>query len=215
VDRGCQDGLSEGSKGGGRVTEGLHRRVPDGYPFRPSCSAMPDPTTFILTVLGPDRPGLVEKLARAAAENGGNWVESRMCRLGGHFAGIVRIEAEAPAAAALEKALAAVAGEGLRIDLVRAKPDPGPTSGRAAEIVVVCQDRPGIVREIAAAFAARNVNVEELRSGCESAPMSGERLFHAFFRVQVPSGVPLSELRRELVRIGDDLVADITFEPRE
>jgi glycine cleavage system regulatory protein len=176
---------------------------------------MPEPTTFILTVLGPDRPGLVEKLARAAAANGGNWVESRMCRLGGHFAGIVRIETTAGEAPTLERALSALASDGLRIDLVRERGAAPSPAGREAEISVVGQDRPGIVREIAMALAARAVNVEELSSDCESAPMSGERLFRARFRVQIPAGVQIPALRRELARIGDDLVADISFEPRD
>src|SRR5271154_4632408 len=47
---------------------------------------------LVMTVIAPDRTGLVESIARAVAENGGNWLESRMCRLGGEFAGILRVE---------------------------------------------------------------------------------------------------------------------------
>ncbi|HTO02243.1 MAG TPA: ACT domain-containing protein, partial [Opitutus sp.] len=35
-----------------------------------------------MTVIGPDRPGLVQLLAGRIADHGGNWLESRMCRLG-------------------------------------------------------------------------------------------------------------------------------------
>jgi len=34
----------------------------------------------------------VSSLADTVARHGGNWLESRMCRLGGQFAGIVRID---------------------------------------------------------------------------------------------------------------------------
>ena len=47
---------------------------------------------LVMTIIGPDRTGLVESVARVVAEHGGNWLESRMCRLGGEFAGILRIE---------------------------------------------------------------------------------------------------------------------------
>ena len=47
---------------------------------------------LVLTLIGKDRPGLVEALAATVAEHGGNWVESRMCRLGGEFAGVLRVE---------------------------------------------------------------------------------------------------------------------------
>ena len=58
------------------------------------------------SAIGPDRTGLVES-RRAVAEHGGNWLESRMCRLGGEFAGILRVEIpaekKAPLLAALQK----------------------------------------------------------------------------------------------------------------
>ena len=47
---------------------------------------------LVITLVGPDRTGLVESVAQAVASHGGNWLESRMCRLGGEFAGILRIE---------------------------------------------------------------------------------------------------------------------------
>ena len=49
--------------------------------------------SLILTVVGPDRPGLVRAIAEAVAARGGSWLESRMARLAGQFAGIVLVEA--------------------------------------------------------------------------------------------------------------------------
>jgi glycine cleavage system regulatory protein len=48
--------------------------------------------SLVLTLIAADRTGLVESVARVVAECGGNWLESRMCKLGGEFAGILRIE---------------------------------------------------------------------------------------------------------------------------
>ncbi|MGI9430405.1 MAG: glycine cleavage system protein R, partial [Bythopirellula sp.] len=58
-------------------------------------------TSLVLTVLGQDRPGLVDAIAQAVADHGGNWVESRMAHLAGHFAGILRVEVDADQAEAL------------------------------------------------------------------------------------------------------------------
>ena len=52
----------------------------------------PAPTDVVLTLVGPDRPGLVEAVADAIAAQGGNWLESRMSHLAGRFAGILRVE---------------------------------------------------------------------------------------------------------------------------
>ena len=40
-------------------------------------------TDLVLTLIGPDRPGLVEAVAEVVAAHGGNWLESRMAHLAG------------------------------------------------------------------------------------------------------------------------------------
>lgn len=44
---------------------------------------------MVMTVIGKDRPGLVRSLSKVIEASGGNWEQSRMCRLGGQFAGIL------------------------------------------------------------------------------------------------------------------------------
>ena len=46
-------------------------------------------TQIVLTLIGPDRPGLVEALSDEIARVGGNWEQSRMARLADQFAGIL------------------------------------------------------------------------------------------------------------------------------
>jgi len=46
---------------------------------------------LVLTVIGDDRPGLVEALSHVVAEHHGNWSESRMAHLADKFAGIVTV----------------------------------------------------------------------------------------------------------------------------
>ena len=43
--------------------------------------------SMVMTLIGKDRPGLVESLSRTVEEHGGNWEESRMAHLAGQFAG--------------------------------------------------------------------------------------------------------------------------------
>ncbi len=49
-------------------------------------------STLVMTIIGADRPGLVDLVASCVADHKGNWLESRMCRLGGQFAGLARAE---------------------------------------------------------------------------------------------------------------------------
>jgi len=168
---------------------------------------------LVLTVIGADRPGLVEKVAQAVASHGGNWLESRMCRLGGQFAGIVRILVPPDQRAALTSALEGLAAQGLEVavypDDRSAVLDVGPTLAR---LELVGQDRPGIVSQVAAALAARGVNVEDLATECSSAPMSGETLFKAQARLRLPDHCDLAALQQDLERIAADLLVEIRLE---
>ena len=51
-------------------------------------------TSLVLTVIGPDRPGIVEQLSDQVLAVGGNWEESRMTRLAGKFAGLLRVSVD-------------------------------------------------------------------------------------------------------------------------
>ena len=48
--------------------------------------------SLVVTVIGPDRPGIVNQLSDAARQFGANWAGSRMASLAGQFAGIVHFE---------------------------------------------------------------------------------------------------------------------------
>lgn len=169
---------------------------------------------LVLTVIGSDRPGLVELVSRIIAGHGGNWLESRMSRLGGEFAGIIRVEVPAAEEAALARELAGLSSEGLTV-VCRSSGAEQPASRRFAEIGLVGHDRPGIVRDISQALARAGANVEELTTSCESAPMSGEPLFKAAIKISLPDGCDVAGIRRELEEIAANLLVDISLEPLE
>lgn len=171
-------------------------------------------TALVLTVIGRDRPGLVERLATLVSAHGGNWLESRMSRLGGEFAGILRIAIPAEQEAALLSHLADLQSVGLTALARRDEPPAAPAvPAQLVTLELVGQDRPGIVRQISAVLAARGANVEELVTECLSAPMTGEPLFKAQARLALPSGNNLGPLRTELEAIAADLLVDLTLAP--
>src|ERR1700709_662631 len=112
--------------------------------------------SLILTVVGPDRPGLLRALSETVGARGGSWLESRMAMLAGQFAGIVLVEAPE----SLLDDLRALESQGLRI--VVQNGSPSVVAAAAAEprlaLEVVGNDRPGIVRDIAQILAGNGVN---------------------------------------------------------
>ena len=167
--------------------------------------------SIVITVIGADRPGLVELVAARVADHGGNWLESRMCRLGGEFAGILRIEIPADKKSALLAALQKLQANGLQILVRDDAKTGGNISGQQTKLEIVGSDRPGIVREITAALARAGVNVEEFSSEVVSAPMSGETLFKATARLLLPEHCDLAALKRDLEKIAADLLVDVSF----
>jgi glycine cleavage system regulatory protein len=153
----------------------------------------------------------VELIARIVAEHGGNWLESRMSRLGGEFAGIIRVGISADAEAALSAALSALASQGLTVVWRSSGPEPQVSKSFAA-LELVGLDRPGIVRDISRALARAGVNVEDLTTSCESAAMSGEPLFKANIKIGLPASCDVGAIRRELDEIATNLLVDITLD---
>src|SRR3954470_15457720 len=109
---------------------------------------------LVMTVIGKDRPGLVESVAGLVAEHGGNWLESRMSRLGGHFAGILRVEVPPERDNELKTALEGLTSLGLKVVVHPDQPKPEPQKARLSILEIVGQDRPGIVRQISNALAS-------------------------------------------------------------
>ena len=164
---------------------------------------------IVLTLIGPDRPGLVELVAQTVSSFDGNWLESRMSRLAGQFAGILLIEVDESRSDQLVRALGELESHGLRIDVERDAGAGGLGALRALSLALVGTDRPGIVREISQALARREVNVDELRTHRTVAPMSGESLFRATVKLRAPDGVSIAELRLDLEKISLDMMVDI------
>jgi glycine cleavage system regulatory protein len=168
-------------------------------------------TQLVLTVICDDRPGVVELLAHTINQHHGNWLESRMAHLAGKFAGILQVAVAESHLAELRTALNQLAEKGLKIVIEDAvtisKPD-----CREFSFSVVGNDRPGIVREIAQAFAARHINMGELETACSSMPWSGEPLFEATGVIEVPKSVDMNELYDYLDKIADELAVDIRLE---
>lgn len=166
--------------------------------------------SLVLTVIGKDRPGLVESVAAAIAEHGGSWVESRMSRLAGQFAGILRATVDGSRVDALLRSLSALNDEGLRITVERGSTESDDERSTVL-LELVGSDRPGIIATVSHVLAAQQVNVDELQTECDGAPWSGDTLFKATARLQVPKQLSLQALRESLEAIAGDLMVDITL----
>jgi len=169
-------------------------------------------TAMVFTFIGADKPGLVQKLAQTVGSHGGNWLESRMSELAGQFAGIVQVAVSDAQLPALRAALLALSGDELTVIVASDNRTGNGDDYRHLRLSIIGNDRPGIVREVASALAARHINVREMDTSITSAPMSGDPLFEAVAEIQVPKTLNLDELNEQLDAIADALTVEIDLE---
>jgi glycine cleavage system regulatory protein len=169
-------------------------------------------SSIVLTVVSDDHPGIVEALSQVLAEHGGNWAESNMMSLAGKFAGILLANLPAGRADAFMSDLAKLESDGLQIMAQRSGGSAAPQRMREFTLELVGQDHPGIVHDITQALARHKINVQELETRCESASMSGEKLFIANARLLIPDALPVDRIQDELESLANELMVDIKLE---
>jgi glycine cleavage system regulatory protein len=169
-------------------------------------------TSLVVTVIGNDRPGIVERLSEVVLAAEANWEESRMARLAGKFAGILRISVPAANADALALGLRALTSDGLTV-VVESSGDAPAETFRTVRLELVGNDHPGIIRDISKVLA--QMNIEELETGVSGAPMTGEQLFRARAALRLPAAVTTEWLRARLEALAADLMVDIALDEQE
>lgn len=170
-------------------------------------------SSFVMVVLSPDRPGLVERIASVVREHEGNWLESHLSTTAGFFGGILHISLPTEQVEPLKSALRALPVEGLEF-LIETSASSGPTpTGPTVEISLVGNDRPGIVSRISEAIARRGINVTEFETEYTSAPMAGNAIFRARASLVMPAETRFDDLKSDLETIANDLMVDLGFGP--
>ena len=175
-------------------------------------------TTYVLTAIGDDRPGLVSALSSVVDDHGGSWVDSSLALLGGKFAGIVLVELAEPSASGFLEELATLAEQvGLRVEATPAgKPaattTAGDGDGAPLRLHLLGQDRTGMVREVTSALASAHATIDELRTWTREAPEGGGLLFEAEALVRLTDQGSPDEVREALERIASELMVDVDLD---
>ena len=166
-------------------------------------------TSLVLTFIGRDRPGLVNAISHKVAAAGGSWLESRLARLAGEFAGILLVGVPEANVAAFSATLRDLEASGLRITVERSDAAGDRARERIVELSLLGQERPGIVRDVTQALTQLGVNIEEFSSGVEAAPFSGTEMFRATARLRIPDTLSSEDLRKTLERLAGEMMVDL------
>lgn len=165
---------------------------------------------LVLTVIGPDRPGLVSAISDTVTAGGGNWLDTRMQSLAGMFAGILLVAVPTDKAGALVAALKRLESRGLQL-IVETAADTTPHAGRRATLDLVGLDRPGIVRDLSRVLAEHHVSIVKLETEREAASFSGEPMFKARAALALPDDLDIDDLQSAIERLARELMVDLAL----
>jgi len=166
---------------------------------------------IVLTLTGPDRVGLVERVTGILLELGGNIAGSRMTRLGGEFAMLMLLSLPDGAVERVEPALASLRAEGYATTVVRTDQDGTRHAGWLPyEIEVAGADHEGIMHDIAAGLARSGITIETMETETAPAPDTGTPLFSMKARVLVPPHLGEADWTSTLAQAGEQANVDVT-----
>lgn len=152
----------------------------------------------------------MSRISNTVSENGGNWLESRMARLAGQFAGVVRVECNGDDVAKLTQCLTNLASEGIAVQIHGEGDLSDYPYTRCLKVDIYGNDRPGIVSQLTQAISHAGANIEELNSSIKSAAMSGHPIFHASGTICLPDSTDEATLIAAIEDLSDDLNVEVS-----
>lgn len=158
-----------------------------------------------ITVIGPDRTGIIADVSGALAGVGANLSDSTMTRLRGHFA--MTLICTGAAADDVEKALAPLSGLLATVRAVRPEADTD-AAGEPYLVSVHGADRLGIVAAVTRVVAAAGGNITDLTTR-----LTGP-LYVLVAEVDVPRGAA-DDLAARLSAAAGELGVDVTLRRAE
>ena len=171
---------------------------------------MSDLNHLILTAVGPDRVGLVEKIAEFIARHGCNIEDSKMAVFCGEFAVIVLISGDGGKLVKIARDYREIETEsGLSISIKTPSTRKPADSFLPYKLTASCMDHPGIVYQLSAILSGMGVNIESMETKTYAAPVSGTPIFQLEADLSVPTRTNIGVLRERFAQIQKEENIDV------
>jgi len=171
---------------------------------------MTEKDNLILTAVGPDRVGLVEKISAFISRHGCNIEDSKMAVFCGEFAVIVLISGDGGSLVKVEGNYREIETDtGLSVAIKKPSTRKTSTFFLPYKLTASCMDHPGIVYQISGVLSSLGVNIESMETKTYSAPVSGSQLFQLEASLAIPTRTNINELRERLEELQREENIDI------
>ena len=166
-------------------------------------------SAYVISVLAPDRPGIIADVSSAIYELGGNLEATSQTIIQQWFTMLVRVTfpdeiLESEIASRIE-----AAGCEVIVCPEDAAASSAEASGEPYVLTVIGKDKPGIVRALSCCCAERGVNITDVWN-----EVRDER-FVTIFHVTVPRDVDPSDFRHRLDLTAESIGVSVTFQHQD
>jgi len=163
---------------------------------------MADKGHLILTAVGPDQVGLVEKISQFIVQHGCNIEDSKMAVFCGEFALIILITGESGTLVKTANAYHELEiHTGLTISIKTPSTRKPTESFLPYRLTASCMDHPGIVHKLSQILSRHGVNIESMETKTYAAPVSGTPIFRLEAVVSIPAKTNINALRERFAEI--------------
>jgi glycine cleavage system transcriptional repressor len=171
---------------------------------------MADKDHLILTAIGPDQVGLVQKISEFISRHGCNIEDSKMAVFCGEFAVIVLISGDGVKLVKVARDYREIETEtGLAISIKTPSTRKATDSFLPYRLTASCMDHPGIVYQLSAILSGMGVNIESMETKTYAAPVSGTPIFQLEADLSVPTRTNIGVLRERFAEIQKEENIDI------
>ena len=172
-------------------------------------------SNIVVTITGPDKIGLVERLSKLVVDSEGNIAASRMAHLGGEFAVLMHVIIAENNLPRLNDNLEALIQEGYKItSSPTTQVDPQKFAGwMPYQVQVDGADHEGIIHHIARYFADNGFNIENMDTQMLKAPFSGIPLFQMHAVILLPPHKIDQNWQNDLKSVAAEQNVEISINP--
>ncbi len=166
---------------------------------------------FVVTLTGPEKSGLLKKLAAETHRLGGQWLESKVIHLENCVACIVKIDVPGENETPTRNLFSELAGyQSAFYPVAELQSD----QQKVVTVNFDTRDRPGLMSDITHTLSDQGVRLVHIESQRMSVAELGQNMFKARMKLRVPKEIDEQVVAKELEKLCSKAFVEIEKEKR-
>ena len=167
---------------------------------------------LVLTVTGPDLPGMEQELTQVISNHQARWVASHMAHMAGRCASVLFVTVAAAYVEQLKRALTEMKSGGIDVKIDHVDDVSTPLNERHLLLNLIADDAPELVTDVSRLLSDQQVRISELHTDTLPAPCAGGNLQSIQAHLRAPNGFDVELIRTQLEGLSPELMLDISLE---